>query len=433
MFTQRRAAMLLFLIGGLGIAGCSQGSAVNTAAAPPPGVVLKPGVPQTPEAAVKTVLDGLKASKPIVVWDAMTSDQQASFNRSIRDFAAAPDPEVWNRTVVNLKKLARLAQTKKDLILKSPLLKSFKQLKPDELKATWDPGLKLLQTVLASELVDQEKMKNFDGRSFFQGTGAQLFAQARAYSHALKDDPLKRIDEWTATVKKSSDDAATAMISTGDSKKRPFDVPLIVSDGKWTSERLGFLQYLLSSRLQPLITRLAPYAQVEWKDQYIADMRHLEKVLDQLQAAKTADEFQTVVSLQALPFALQKIVEMNQKAKPLSQLELRSLGRPKATTLVIIKGDHFADEPGMVEMYKLFRKIAADGKGMAAGPFGVEGAMIFFVSPVTDADALAKQIHVGKITKVDVKRNKISLELPPDPGANKTTADAGGAPKPSTP
>jgi hypothetical protein len=434
MFTQSRAATSLFVAGILGITGCSQGNAVNTAAPPPPpAVVLKPGVPQTPEAAVKAVLDGLKASKPVVVWDAMTSSQQASFNRFVRDLASAPEPEVWSRTVTNLKKLVVLAQTKKEFLLKSPLIKSIKQLKPEELKASWDPGVKLLQTAMNSELVDQEKMKNFDGRAFLEGTGAQFMAQARAFSHSLKNDPLKQIDEWTATVTKGPDNTATARIETANSKEELIELPLSVQDGKWTSAHFGLVQFLLGQRLAPLIKRMGPYAQVEWRDQYLSDMRRLEKVLDQLQATKTADEFQTVVSLQVLPFVLQKTVELNQKTKPLSQLELRSQGRAKATALVVIKGDHFADEPGMLELAKLFRKLASDAKGTTAGPFAVGDSTIFFVNPITDTDALAKMIHVGKTTKVDVKRNKISLELPDAPASDKATADAGGTPKPSTP
>ena len=101
--------------------------------------------------------------------------------------------------------------------------------------------------------------------------------------------------------------------------------------------------------------------------------------------------------------------------------------------MVIIKGDHFADEPGMLELAKLFRKLANDAKGTTAGPFAVEDSTIFFVNPITDTDALAKMIHVGKTTKVDMKRNKISLELPTAPTSDKATADAGGTPKPSTP
>jgi hypothetical protein len=434
MFSQSRTATSLFVAGILGIAGCSQGNAVNTAAPPPPpAVVLKPDVPQTPEAAVKAVLDGLKASKPVVVWNAMTSNGQAEFNRMVREIAATPDPEVWSRTVTNLKKLVVLAQTKKEFLLKSPLIKNIKQLKPEELKASWDPGVKLLQIAISSELADQEKMKNFDGRAFLEGSGAQLMAQARVFSHSLKNDPLKQIDEWKATVQKTSDNGATAHIEAGNPKRELIEIPLNVQDGKWTSGHFGLLQFVLAQRLSPYLQRMGPYAQLEWKDQYLSDMRRLEKVLDQLQATKTADEFQTVVSLQVLPFVLQKTVEMSQKTKPLSQLELRSRTRPKATALVVIKGDHFADEPGMLELAKLFRKLTTDAKGTTAGPFAVDDSTIFFVSPITDTDALAKMIQVGKITKVDVKRNKISVELPADRASDKSTADAGGTPKPSTP
>jgi hypothetical protein len=64
-----------------------------------------------------------------------------------------------------------------------------------------------------------------------------------------------------------------------------------------------------------------------------------------------------------------------------------------------------------------------------ADPTNIDGTAAFLVSPVMDADALAQQIHVGKITKIDVKRNKISLELPPSPVDDKATANADGASK----
>ncbi len=168
----------------------------------------------------------------------------------MRDIASAPDPEIWSRTVTNLKKLVVLAQTKKEFLLKSPLIKSIKQLKPDELKASWDPGVKLLQTAMSSELVDQEKMKKFDGRAFLEGSGAQLMAQARAFSRSLKNDPLKQIDEWTATITKASDNAVTARIEKGNSKQTLIELPLSVRDGKWTSDHFGLVQFLLGARLR---------------------------------------------------------------------------------------------------------------------------------------------------------------------------------------
>jgi hypothetical protein len=429
MLTHTRQAMCLLAIGLCGIVGCSSGNSVSTAPAPPPKPVLNPGVPQTPEAAVQAVLDGLKASKPIALWEAMTASQQKDFNTMFRQIATDTDPDIWKQTMENLNKLLTLAETKKDFILKSPLLKSTKQFKPEEVKAMWDPAIKFAKTLLHSDLADQEKLKNFDGQVFLAGTGATLLAQARELSHTLKSDPLKQIDGIKVTVKKESDHSATATIDLGGPTDTTMEIPLIIKEGKWTSEQLGLLQTLITFRLQPLTGRLRPYVAVEWKDQYLADMKRVGKMLDQLQATKTADDFQAAVTVQVLPFVLQKGLQFAQKQKPLTPLEIRSQGRPKATAMVIVKGDHFADEPGMLEMMKIFRATAAENKGMAAGPFGVQESMVMFVSPITDTEALAKQIHIGKVVKVDVKRNTIKVDLPPSPSTDKTTAEADGASK----
>lgn len=431
MFGQVKQAACLLSIGLLGIIGCSNASTANTPAAAPPAPVLNAGVPQTPEAAVNAVLDGLKASKPIVVWDAMSSGHQKSLNQMVREFASEVDPEIWTSTVSNLKKFARLAETKKDFILKSPLLAGASQLKPDELKACWESGLNLLKTVLQSELVDQEKMRNFDGREFLAGTGATLFADARALSHTLKNDPLKQIDNLTATVTKTSDQTATAEVNLGGPKNRTVEIPLFIDEGKWTSNHFTLLQYVLNDRLAPLKDRFHPYRVIDWKDGYLADMKRIDKLLDHLQAAKTFDDFQTVVSIQVLPYVLQKTVQLKQKPKQGSVLEDQSHNRPKATAMVLVKGDHFADEPGMLAMIKLFRETAAESKGTFSGPFKVENTTIFFVSPVSDTKGLADKIHEGKITGVDVRKNKIFIELPTSPTTDKSTADADGASKPS--
>jgi hypothetical protein len=432
MFSQIKQAVCLLSIGVVGILGCSQGNAAKTAD-PPPQVLLNSDVPQTPEAAVKAVQDGLKASKPVVVWDAMTGTNQAAYNKMVRDIAEQIDPEIWNRTVANLNKLVRLAETKKDFILASPLLQSSKQIDLKDVKANWSPGLNLLKTILQSELVDQEKMKNFDGRAFLEGTGAKLYAQARELTKSMKNDPLKQIDEWKARVVTSSDRSANLTLESPDPKRKPIEIPLIVLEGKWTTDRFQFLPYLVGSRLNPIMNRFRPYELVEWKDEYLADMQRIEKILDQLQAAKTSDDFQGLVSLRVLPYVLQKTVQLNQKPKPWSRLEAASQARPKATVMVIIKGEHFGDEPAMLDLLKVFRAVEASGNGSLSGPLKIDGSTTFLVSPVTDTDGFSKKIQVGKITKIDVKRNTVSVELPLSPADDKATANADGAAKSPAP
>ena len=434
MSTQMKPAIFCLMIGLCGVIGCADANSVSTTAAPPKPL-LKPGVPQTAEAAVKTVVDGLKASKPIVLWDTMTSNQQEAVNHSIRQFADDADPEIWASTLDNVKKFVKLAETKKDILLKSPMLKNLKQIKPEELKAGWDPAIKLAKTLLGSELADLEKLKKFDGSEFFAGTGATLLAQAREFTHVMKNDPLKDLGQLSATVTMTSDTTAKAVISVGGAGKQTTELPLTIEDGKWTSDRVGFVvQYILNDRLDPIHKRFLPYRMIEWKGGYLADMKRVGKILDQMQDAKNADDFDKVVTMQVLPFVLQKTVQFGQKGKPLSALETRSQGRSKATAMVVINGDHFADEPGMQELIKLCRETASAGKGSSAGPFKVEDVMILFVSPVTDTEGFAKNIHTGKVAKIDVRKNTISVDLPTSAAPDKTTADAQSAgSKPATP
>jgi hypothetical protein len=70
----------------------------SPAAAPAP--LLKPDVPQTPEAAVEAVFDGLKSSKPIVVWNVLPDAAQTSLNSLVSRLARGVDAEVWNHTEI---------------------------------------------------------------------------------------------------------------------------------------------------------------------------------------------------------------------------------------------------------------------------------------------------------------------------------------------
>ena len=206
---QRRMCLLLVATV-VGAAGCSSETATPTTTAPtdapaaPAAPTLKPDVPQTPEAAVKAIVDGLKASKPIAAWDALPDAGQRELESAISSSVARVDPGDLAAYGRQSEKLATLLETKKEFILASRLWKSGRQLpKLDQVQASYDPLAKLLRTVVDSELVDQQKMRSFKGRAFFEGTGAKVFAELRAFTKTMKSDPLAIIDTVKVTAKKS--------------------------------------------------------------------------------------------------------------------------------------------------------------------------------------------------------------------------------------
>jgi hypothetical protein len=428
---QRRASLLLVCI--VMGAGCSSEattattSVTTTAAAPKPqpkpAPALSPNVPQTPEAAVQVVFDGLKASKPIVVWDALPPNSQHNVENTIRHYASQIDSEVWNSSVANLKKLATLLETKKEFILASPLWKTGQLPKLDDVKASWDPAVKLLRTVVDSELVDQQKMKAFDARKFLEGSGAKVFAELRALTKTMKSDPLAIIDTAKVSVKRqpNSNSAARVTLQGPDPNAKPIEFGIAIMDNQWTNQQMmmaaNFGGVIVGSYFEPF----RPYQLVEWKSDYLKDMKRLGTILDQLQVAKTSDDFQAVMGAQGLPFALQKIAQFRAKRPKVAPLQVQSWDRKAGTSMVVIKGIHTYAEPTYKDLTESVRATSPD---TFRGPLEVDGMTLLFSGPGSTFDGVVKSIKVGKIVSTDKLRDTVTVELATSLKEQNSTAEA---------
>jgi hypothetical protein len=410
------------------IAGCSSESTAPTAApqasapAAPAAPVLSPDGPQTPEAAVTAVVDGLKASKPIALWNTLPDAGRHTLESLISSSAADLDPQIWERTVANLKKLTTLLETKKDFILASPLWKSGRQLpKLDQVKASYDPLTKLLRTVVDSELVDKKKMSDFKGSAFFGGTGAKVLAEVRALSKTFSPDPLAFIDGVKFTVEKQSDKSAKVKITRPNGK--PLELNLSIVDGRWSSPQVNIGANFIGLAVMTYFEPFRPYQVVEWRANYLKDMDRFGKILDNLQAAKTSADFQDVVGSQLFMFALQKGAQFSAKKPPRTQTQTMSWERKANTALVVVKGMHSFDEPTYRDLTKSLRDIAPD---KFRGPLEVEGSTLFFIGPADSIfDQTLKAIQVGKIVGNDKLRDTVTVELPTSLKDESSTAEAG--------
>jgi hypothetical protein len=424
----RGYCLVVILIAG-SIAGCSSDASNPTAAAAktdapaaPPAPLLKPDVPQTPDAAVQKVLEGLRASKPVVLWEALPESAQHSLDSLIANSASKVDKEVWAQTVANLKKLVTLLETKKEFILASPMWKTGQLPKLDDIKASWDPAVKVLRTAVDSDLTDQQKMSDFHGQAFFDGTGAKVFADVRALTKTLKPDPLAIIDTAKVTVTKQSDTSAKLTITSPDPKSKPIEVNLAIVDGKWTSPQLNLISQFGGLAVIGYLEPFRPYQLVEWKQDYMKDMDRLGKILDKLQGATTNKEFQTAVANQLLPFAIQKVTQVRAKRPKRTQIEALSYERQANTAMVVVKGLHSFDEPTYHDLTKAIRAISPE---MFRGPMEAEGSTLFFVGPVDGAfQKTLEAIKVGKIAGQDKLRDTVTVELATSLKDEKTTAEA---------
>ena len=400
----------------LGCSGEMHESAARTASMGP----LKPSV--SPQAAFQTLLDGLKASKPIAFWDFLVPEQQASINTSVRALADAMDPQVWDSTVRNLKKLVRVAETKRDFVLDSPLWRAG-GIKIADVKARWSPAVKILKTLVESDLVDLQKMKQFDGRAFLEGTGPTLYAQTHELLRAMKDDRLDRIEDLKATLKTSTDQTAIVVLKPPDPKGKRMEIQMGVSQGKWFAPQIGVVVAFGVQRLSSYHNLFNPYYLADWKDQYLADMDRLGKSLDRLEAAKTADDFQAIVVREIFPVVLQKVSQFRKGPPKLRGLKAVSYSRKATTAMVLFKGTHSPDEPALSSLTARFNRIVPPPERVTF-PQVIEGTTMVLVDPVEDINVLAEAANAGEIVKVDAKRKTVILRLP-----RSATVPAGALPK----
>jgi hypothetical protein len=428
MFSGLKQAAGLLTVGIVLILGCSgqiPGSAARSDSSP----ALEPAMP--PQAAAQAVLDSLKASKPAALWDILASDQQVAINTAVHELAEAMDPDVWDHTVRNLKKLVRVLETKKDFVLDSPWWRTSSSLKLADVKARWVPAVGILKTIVGSELVDLPQMKKFDGRAFLEGTGATLYAETHELFRSMKDDRLKRLEDMQVSVKDTGDRTATVVLRSPDPKAKPIEIVTDFSEGKWIVPQLSFVTRYVLKKVPAYLNLFKPYGLADWKDQYVKDMDRLEKALDQLEVAKTSDEFQAVVGREIFPVVLARIAQFRKGPPTDGGLKATSYSRNATTALVLVQGKHSPGEPSLDALMARLNG-AVPPPDSVSFPKTIERMTVILVDPVGDINAFAKTIDVGKITQVDAKRKTVIVELPSSAAKDKANAPANAQQKPAS-
>ena len=231
------------------------------------------------------------------------------------------------------------------------------------------------------------------------------------------------IDTAKFTVRKQSETTAKLTITLPDPKAKPIELGLTVVDGKWTCTQLNMGASLAGFFLQAYLDPFRPYQLIEWKGDYLKNMERLGKILDNLQAAKTSQEFQKVVAGQLFGFALRMADQLGGKKPKRSEIQSVSWDRKANTAMVIVKGLHTFDEPTYHDLTKSLRAITPD---KFRGPLEIEGSTLFIIGPDEAIfDKTLEAIKVGKIASKDKLRDTVSVELPTSLKDEKTTAEAG--------
>ena len=278
----------------------------------------------TPDGAIKRVFNGLADNKPEVLWEALPVKHQKLITDEIKKSSANVDAEVQTKIVDVLKKLVGILKNKKTIILETAQMMGGQgggqgDVLPAEVTENWDGIVSLLEIVVNSKAMTPDWLKNpnvgavlkEDGGKLMSSPVLEIFVNKTLAESNEADSPknLAEVRSWlkgiTVTVISSTETTAKVKIGSTD-----FTIPddeseldMVKVEGRWLPKAMADgLEQMIAMLKQtvPMGQQLgsAPMTQQQ-KTILLTFLNSLDRVLDQLNQANTAQEFQTAAMMAA--------------------------------------------------------------------------------------------------------------------------------------
>ena len=259
----------------------------------------------TPDGAVRAVMEGLQSGNLRIAWDALPPSYQKDVNDLVHTFAQNMDAELWNGGAGIAKKAIQLLKQKKEFILGHPLL-AASPVDPAAMTRNWDALTDVLEAIINSELADLEKLKTIDIGAFLDGTGKTIGEKMIAIAKAAGDQELPMAsfpgapvdaevlgslqDAKISTVKTDGDTATIRIEANGVVKEEE----LVRVEGKWFPKEWGeqWKQGVEGAKLE--MSGMGEGMKESKKD-VLAGMTMVGFVLDGRLATQTQEEFNQAV------------------------------------------------------------------------------------------------------------------------------------------
>jgi hypothetical protein len=191
---------------------------------------------------------GLKAAagEPVALWKALPPSYQKDVNDTIGAFAAKLPEQPWNDGFVIAGKVVKVLETKKTFVLGHPALADG-PIKAADLAKGWDPAVRIVSTLVNSDIKTVAGLKAFDVGKFLEGPAASLIKDglslAESAGDALPNKGAAKLAEMREklkgakiTVENAADDKATVKVEIPGENTETTE--MVKVDGKWLPKEM---------------------------------------------------------------------------------------------------------------------------------------------------------------------------------------------------
>lgn len=272
------------------LVGCS-GSG-KEAAAPqivsPQKEVAPSGPPQSADAAVRQVLDGLRQHNVRTVWEFLPPSHRMEIQNLVRDVAMQLDETSWKATVAVWRKASKVIPPRSNSIF--GIGKSGSEVANNRTSAVDSESLqRLFDSIGNSELAEIKRMRQIDVGLFLEKTGGDVLQTlgSLATSGEMSSQAFEKLSKVEVTLVTASMDSATVSIKWPN--QEPTTHEYVRVEGCWFPRVLAEVWTVSLSDIRRQAMAWAEGLKQQ-PEAWHARLNAVDQVLDEIAATKTDED-----------------------------------------------------------------------------------------------------------------------------------------------
>ncbi len=257
-------------------------------------------IPDSPDAAVQTILTEFSEGNGSIAWSALPASYQKDIDEIIHLFGSNVDEEVYNKSFSLFSNLTKLVDQKKSFIVNSSLLKDKSPENLAEMEAALPSIAGLMNAIDSSSLSSTESLRSFSGKSFFETTVSECIKHLEAINKMAGEKP-GLADYGSAVVSVVNEDEKQAVLSIAFPDREADQVTFTKIENRWVPADMASKWQENIKGVTDSIKKMSTEGNEVQKTQIMGVITTFEGILLNIESAKTQEEFDQSLKSSAMP------------------------------------------------------------------------------------------------------------------------------------
>ena len=258
------------------------------------------GIPNSPDAAVQTVISEFAKGNGEIVWRALPTSYQSDINELMHLAGSKTDEEVYNKSFSLFARMADIIEQQKAFIANSTLIKGSPGEEPSQVEAKLPSISGFMKTIATSELSSTDGLLNFDGKVFFDQTVSKCIGYLEAIGQ-LSMDGVQLEDYVNTVVSVVESEGQRATLSIAVPGQEPQEKVFTKVENRWMPVELESKWATNFEKMTAALEATSTEQFEAQKTQIMGALTMIDGILTKIESAKTQEQFDESIQSAALP------------------------------------------------------------------------------------------------------------------------------------